>query len=183
MKKALLLLFSLIFLAGSVFAYQTVIIHFPKNNPWKVVYNRTVGTETIVQYVPSYQSYKNWVRTIIVHAYKAPGVHNAATFMDKEIARMLRLNPTKKYSYKKYNVYDSMAVRCTKEYKDLPEQCEILKVMMSNDGIYTIHYIDKNIAYFEKNYEMWYDIIKNTTIYYSYYRDERVMNKRESIEY
>ena len=99
MKKVLL--FSLIiycFIQLISFAYETIIIDFPKGTKWDVAYYQNIGTEAILQYVPSGQSYKNWKQTVIVHSYKDSTFY-AHQLSDRITAQLQRQNPTGKYKY------------------------------------------------------------------------------------
>lgn len=182
MKKTLLLLFSLII--GQVcFAYETVIVAFPEKEGWQSVYHESQGTETILQYVPRGQSYNSWTRTVIFHSYKNPRPsNNAAVFLDVTTSQMENSNATQLYKYLKYTDTDSIATRCISSNARIKQQCEIYRVSQSYEGVITMHYINKNIQDFKNTYDKWYQIIKNIRIYYSYWRNDRVMNKATIFE-
>ena len=101
MKKVLL--FSILLLTTlGVFAYETIIFHFPDGELWEVAYYKKVGNEAILQYVPGGQTSGNWVRTIIVHSYNE-NESPAPFFAQSEIRKMLRINPKGKYKLIKRN--------------------------------------------------------------------------------
>ena len=68
MKKALLFSF-LVLIIPAVFAYETIIIKYPPGELWLKAYYKTVGLESILQYLPKGESNPNWKRSIIVHSY------------------------------------------------------------------------------------------------------------------
>ena len=89
MKKVLLVSIITLFTALAVFAYETVIIKFPKDEVWVKAYYKKVGLESILQYVPRGQNYKNWNRAIIVHAYDQ-AAYPVTVFMANNIAMMAK---------------------------------------------------------------------------------------------
>lgn len=190
MKKVLLLIISLFlasFLTQRALAYQTVLVDFPENQGWHAVYYGTQDNEAILQYVPVGQSYENWTKTVIFHSYKnADGSenlsNNAARFMDKTTSQMEHQNSSQLYKYTKYNDMDSIAVRCVQKNAYIPTQCEIYRVSNSFEGLITMHYINKNIPDYKNTYDLWYEIIKDIRIYYSYYREDRILDKATSFE-
>ena len=80
--------------------------------------------------------------------------------MANNLAKMTQKNPTGEYKYLKLTDVDSIAGRCTEDYKGIHSQCEIYRVTRSFKGIVTIHYINKNKDDFWKSYDQWYKIIK-----------------------
>lgn len=182
MKKVLLLIISLLF-AQSAFAYQTVLVDFPENQGWHDVYYANQGSESILQYVPAGQDEQNWTKTVIFHSYKSLSwTNSAAGLMDRLTGQMEKQNSTQLYRYTKYKEMDSIAVRCVKKNAIIPAQGEIFRVAKSFDGLITMHYINKNIADYKSTYSTWYEIMRNIRIYYSYYREDRVLDKATSFE-
>ena len=182
MKKVLL--FSIIFLffaTLSVFAYETVIIKYPAGELWEKAYYKKVGVESILQYVPKGQSQKSWNRAIIVHAYEHSN-YPIRTFMGTNLEQMTNNNPTVPYQYLKLTDVDSIAGRCTNDYKNVKGQCEFYRVTRAHGGLISLHYINKDKNDFMANYEQWFDIIKKARYYNSYYRNERTFNKSEYFE-
>lgn len=186
MKKVLLLIISLfvnLCLGQAVFAYQTVLIDFPQNQGWHPVCYDTQGDETILQYVPVGQNEQSWVRAVIFHSYKnLSWTNSAAKFMDRITQQMELKNPTQSYRYTKYTDADSIATRCVKKTSSMAAQCEIYRVSQSFEGLISMHYINRNISDFKNSYDMWYQIMQNVRIYYSYYMDDRILDKATSFE-
>ena len=181
MKKALLVSIFLVFTAIAVFAYETVIIKFPANEVWTKVYYKKIGLESILQYVPRGQTYKNWNRAIIVHAYDE-AAYPITVFMANNIAMMAKNNPTEPYKYLRLNDVDCIAGRCTKDYKGIKAQCEFFRATRTHGGIISIHYINKDKDDFIKNYNMWYNIVRKAKFLNTYWRNERTLNKSEFFE-
>lgn len=182
MKKVLLLIISLL-LAQVAFAYETVIVDFPENQCWHSVFYQSLGYETLLQYAPYGQTAQNWTQSVIFHSYKnANKASGASRFMDRTTGQMEAKNPSQMYHYLKYTPTDSIATRCVQKNKLIPTQCEIYRVSTSFEGIVTMHYINKNITDFKNTYSDWYDIIKNIRIYYSYFRDDRILDKAVTFE-
>lgn len=182
MKKVLLLIISL--LIGQIgFAYQTVLVDFPVNQGWHSVYYDTQNGEAILQYVPVGQSYESWTKTVVFHSYNnLSWTNSSAALMDRLTQQMELQNSTQLYKYMKYTDADSISVRCIQKNANISAQGEIFRIAKSYDGLISMHYINKNVADFKDSYSMWYQIIQNVTIYYSYYMDDRVMNKSTSFE-
>ena len=181
MKKVLL--FSILFFITilAVQAYETVIIKFPAGEKWEKVYYKKFGIESILQYAPSGEHHKNWSRSIIIHAYP-DSAHIVNNFMSNNLAKMFKNNPTGGYKYLKQTPTDSIAVRCTDDYKNIKTQCEIYRVTRAHDGVITIHYVNRNKDDFIKNAKQWYEIIKRAKFLNTYWRNERTLNKSEYFE-
>lgn len=181
MKK--LLLCSLIYLFGtlSTFAYETVIIKYPPSEMWEKAYYKKIGDEAILQYLPKNQTRDNWTRTIVVHSYYDSG-YPVNIFMANEVAKMAKNNPTAPYKYVRLTHNDSMAGRCTKDYKGIKAQCEFYRVARAHEGLVSIHYINRDKDDFMKNYQQWFDIIKRAKFLNTYWRNERTLNKPEFFE-
>ena len=181
MKKVLLTSFIFLITALSVYAYETVIIKFPQDEVWHKSFYKKIGLETILQYVPRGETYDNWDRAIIVHSYNQSS-YTVPIFMANNLILMSKKNPTGKYEYLKYSEYDSIAGRCTKDYKGIKGQCEFYRVTRAHQGIITIHYINRNEEDFKNNFALWYDVIKRAKYLNTYYRNERTLNKSEYFE-
>ena len=181
MKKVLL--FSILFLITAIgaFAYETVIIKYPAGEVWTKAYYKKIGDEAILQYVPAGQSHQDWTRSIIVHAYYE-SAYPINVFISNDLARMKLTNPTGNYRYLKLTENDSMATRCTDDYKNIKAQCEFFRVTYVHNGIISLHYINRDKEDFKANYYQWYDIIKRAKYLNSYYRDERTFDKSEYFE-
>lgn len=183
MKKALLLIISLFLLATTAYAYETVLVDFPPNEPWEAVYHERQGSEHILQYVPRGQSAESWTRTMIFHSYKiANGGGSASSLMNRTTGQMESMNNSSLYTYLKYTAVDSIATRCVKGNSYVSTQCEIYRTSKSYEGIMSMHYINKNKADFDKNFNKWYKIVKDIRIYRSYFRDNRVLDKATTFE-
>ena len=184
MKKVLSLiidikLFLLVFclFAGNIcHAYQTVIVDFPPGQGWHSAYYDTQGDESILQYLPVGQTYQSWTRSVVFHSYRNPTTDSAAKFMNTTTSQMELQNPSQGYTYIKYTDEDSIATRCITKNANTPTQCEIYRVSTSFEGLITMHYINKNVSDFRNSYNMWYQIMKDIRIYYSYYRDDRILD-------
>lgn len=183
MKKVLLLIINLIILTTSAFAYETVLINFPDNQGWHPVYYQNQNGEAILQYVPIGQTETNWNKTLVFHSYKnLTWTDSAAALMDSTTGQMEMKNSSQTYKYTKYDAKDSLATRCIQKNAYTPTQCEIYRVSKSHEGLITMHYINKNVQDFKNNYDYWYNLVQNITIYNSYYREDRIMDKATSFE-
>lgn len=182
MKKVLLLIISL-FLNQASFAYETVLVDFPTEQGWHAVCYNQQGSESILQYVPAGQTNTNWTRTVIFHAYNDPNTSNsAARFMDTITAQLESKNSSQAYKYNKYTEADSIATRCVQKNANIPTQCEILRVSKSFEGLISMHYINRNVADFKGSYDLWYQVMSDVRIYYSYYREDRILDKATVFE-
>lgn len=186
MKKVLLVSFFLLLTTLSVLAYETIIIKYPAGEKWVKAYYKKVGNEAILQYVPAGQSYEKWERTIIVHSYYQ-SYYPIRTFFANDLMKMKKNNPLGNYVYLKVTDTDSMATRCTHDYKNqqgqlIKGQCEFYRVTNAHDGIISLHYINRDKTDFSENYNEWYNIIKRAKYYNTYYRDDRTLDKSEYFE-
>ena len=175
MKKVLL--FSLLFFSTlGVFAYETIIFHFPDGELWEAAYYRKRGSEAILQYVPGGQTSNNWSRTIVVHSYNENDAP-ATFFSQQEMRKMRRINPMGKYSIIKSKENDVILTRCTEKYKELPAHCEFLRVTRGHGGIVTMQYMNRDKKDFENNYTLWLQVMRDARLFNSYYRTERTFDK------
>jgi len=186
MKKALLLFISLIisvFFAQIVLAYQTVLVDFPPGQGWHPTYYGEQGDEVILQYAPVGQEAQNWTKSVVFHSYKNPDLYNdAARFMNQTTSQMELKNPSQMYKIIKSTEADSIATRCIKKNASTPSQCEIYRTSLSYEGLITMHYINKNTQDFKSSYSYWLQIMRDIRIYYSYYRDDRILDKATIFE-
>ena len=175
--------FAFITLALPSFAYQTVLVDFPEKQSWHPGCYEEQGSEVILQYVPIAQTSQNWTESVIFHSYKDTSrIGNAARLLDTITAQMELKNPSQNYRYTKYTGADSIATRCVKKNAYIPAQCEILRTSKAFEGVISMHYINRNISDFKDSYELWYGIISGIRIYYSYYRDNRILDKATVFE-
>ncbi len=181
MKRVLLSSLILVLTSLSVYAYETIIIKYPDGELWTKAYYKKAGAEAILQYVPKGQTRDSWTRTIVVHSYyeSAFPVNN---FIAGELLRMTKINPTGRYKYLKLTPVDSIAGRCTEDYKNVKSQCEFYRVSRAHEGIVSVHYINRNKRDFLENYRVWYDIIRKAKFLNTYWRNERMLNKSEYFE-
>lgn len=184
MKKVLLLIINLLFLflGQSAYSYQTVLVDFPDGQGWHAVYYQTITSEAILQYVPAGQTDKSWIRTVVFHSYNDTWTNNAAQFIDRATMQMESKNSTQLYKYSKYTDADSIATRCITKNSYMSTQCEIYRVSKSFEGLITMHYINKNVSDYKETYSAWFNIMQNIRIYYSYYMDDRVLDKATSFQ-
>jgi len=181
--NVLFLLFINLFVSQTVFAYQTVLVDFPPNQGWHSDYYDAQTGEIILQYVPIGESCDNWDKTVIFHSYKnLSWTNSAAALMDRLTQQMELQNSTQFYKYMKYTAADSIATRCIKKNAKIGTQCEIFRTSQSFDGLISMHYINRNVQDFQSSYAMWYEIMKNIRIYYSYYMDDSILNKATSFQ-
>ena len=143
MKKVLLASLLLFFTTISCFAYETVIIKYPDGEIWDKVYYKRHLNEVLLQYVPRGQTHRNWTRSIFIHSYNDSN-YITNIFMANNLAKMTQKNPTGEYKYMKLTDVDSIAGRCTEDFKGIKGQCEIYRVTRAHEGIVTVHYINRN---------------------------------------
>jgi hypothetical protein len=181
MKRVLLSSLILIITSLTAFAYETILIKYPDGELWEKAYYKKTGAEAILQYLPKGQTNDNWTRSIFVHSYyeSAFPVNN---FIAAELLRMTKINPTGKYKYLKFSPVDSIAGRCTEDFKGIKGQCEFYRVTRAHEGIVSIHYINRNKDDFFKNYKQWFEIIKKAKFLNTYWRNERMLNKSNIFE-
>ncbi len=187
MKKHHIFIFSLIFAmfftVSNAFAYQTLILKFPKGENWIPVYKGSQNGETIVQYVPEYQSYYNWSQTLILHSYRNSNIGNVSQFLYMITEKLETMNATSVYNFVKTTLEDAIATRCITKNANMPAQCDIYRAMTGfEDTIITVQYINKDKEDFKSQYSMWLDIINVSTPYYSYYRTDRIMDKAQNFD-
>lgn len=188
-KKLRLILYSLfliiaLLIPAKCFAYQTILVDFPEDEIWEMVYNKKRGNETIVQFVPKGQSYKNWNKTFIFHSYQY-GLNvnsNAAQLLNNLAARLQEKNNTQPYKLLKSTQNDSIAGRCITSNENIKAQCDIFRVTKSQEGLISIQYINKNMSDFKNSYQTYLNTVRDANPYYSAFRYDRVMSKGTSFE-
>ena len=178
MKRVLLSSLLFILATLTTIAYETVIIKYPDGELWQKAYYKKTGAEALL---PKGQTRENWKRSIVIHSYYE-AAYPVNNFIAGELIRMTKINPTGKYKYLKFTPVDSIAGRCTEDYKNIKAQCEIFRVSRAHEGIITIHYINRDKEDFLENYHQWYDIIRKTKFLNTYWRNERMLNKSEYFE-
>lgn len=181
MKKVLLFSTLYFLLALPCLAYETVVIKYPDGEIWDKVYYKRHLNEVLLQYVPRGQTHRNWTRSIFVHSYN-DSTYLTNIFMANNLAKMTQKNPTAEYKYMKLTDVDSIAGRCTEDYKGIHAQCEFFRTTRIHNGLVTLHYVNRNKEDFNANFTQWYEIIKKAIFYNSYYRNDRIMNKSEQFE-
>ncbi len=175
MKKVLL--FSILVLTTlSVFAYETIIIHFPDGELWEPAYYKKRGNQALLQYVPGGETSNIWTRSIVVHSYNE-NESPATYFAQREIRKMMKINPNGKYKTIKSTENDAMFTRCTEKYNEVLPHCEFLRITRAHGGIVTIQYMNRDKKDFENNYTLWFEVIKDARLMNSYYRNERTFDK------
>ena len=175
MKKVLL--FSLILLSTlSVFAYETIIFHFPDGELWESVFYKKRGNEAILQYVPGGQTSEIWTRSIVVHSYQESN-STASYFAQKEMLKMRKINPTGKYKTIKERENDAIYTRCTDNYNNIQGHCEFLRITQAHGGLVTMQYMNRDKKDFENNYTLWLQVIRDARLMNSYWRGERTFDK------
>ncbi len=176
MKKALL--FSLIFVMATicVYAYETIIVHFPDGENWEKAYYKKIGNEAILQYVPVGESSDDWNRSIVIHSYKNVD-YPINIFTTNNMQRLKKVNPTANFTILKMGQNDAMLTRCTKDYNKVKAQCEFFRTTRVHNGLVTIHYMNRDKEDFSNNYTLWFEIIKGAKFLNSYWRNERMFNK------
>lgn len=182
MKNLHLKIFSLaiffILCIGTACAYQTLAFDFPNGaGNWIVAYHRSLGNETIVQYVPSGQTYQNWDRTLIIHSYKNSTQTSALTLLRTLTAQLENINDYSKYQYERITQTDAIASRCVIGNARMTSQCDIYRAMQSFDGYYTMQYINKDMESFKSNYFNWLEAMKKAKPYQAHFRNDRYLNK------
>ena len=180
MKKVLL--FSVMLLSMlAVCAYETIIFHFPDGELWEPAYYKKARAEALLQYVPGGQTSGNWTRTIVVHSYNENDTP-IPYFSQNEMRKMRRINPNGRYRVIKNRERDAIFTRCTTDYKEVPAQCEFLRVTKAHGGIVTIQYMNRDKKDFENNYTLWLQVMRDARLMNSYYRTERTFDKSMQFE-
>jgi hypothetical protein len=165
----------------SVFAYETIIINYPDGEFWEKAYYKKKGNEALLQYVPVYQSSDDWTRSIVIHSYKYP-TSTMRVFVNNNLQKLQKANPTAKYKTIKFRDTDAMFTRCTEDYKEVKGQCEFFRLTNAHGGFVTIHYMNRDKQDFKNNYTLWQEIIRTAKLYNSYWRDERTFDKSQYFE-
>ncbi len=183
-KKIFTIILMTLMLSGSAFAYQTALITYPDyNKNWKQVYFGKQNSETISQWIPSYEYSNNWSESVVFHSYNWAKGNNCYKFMSNLLANVGSQNNTMQSWIIKDKPEDSVAIWCAKKTKTMAAQCEILRVTSAYEGLVSIHYINKNPdAFLKYQQEPWLKIVRDVRIYYSYFRWDRVTGKETSVQ-
>lgn len=183
MKKVRLKIFSLltviIMSIGVAYsAYQTLAFDFPNGaGNWHVAYHRKLRTETIVQYVPSGETYTNWTQTMVIHAYHNVQAKTPLAFLRRLTAQMEELNDYAKYQFERITPNDAIATRCVVGNARMSAQCDIYRVVQSFDGYISIQYINRSLEDFKGQYFKWLEAIRNARPYQADFRNDRYLSK------
>lgn len=184
MKQHRLKIFSLliivIFTASTALAaaYQTLAFDFPNGaGNWHVAYHRKLRNETIVQYVPSGETYNRWSQTMVIHAYHNVQARSPLTFLRNLTAQLENVNNYSRYQYERITPSDAIATRCVVGNARMSSQCDIYRAVQSFDGYITIQYINKNMESFKHQYFKWLDAIRNAKPYQAEFRNDRYLSK------
>ena len=183
MKALRLKIYSLILFviitAGAAFAaYQTLAFDFPNGaGNWIVAYHRKVNNETIIQYVPSGQTYLQWSETLIIHAYHNTQARTPLTFLKKIVAQMEALNNYAPYQYERITPNDAIATRCVVGNARMMAQCDIYRAVQSFDGYVTMQYINRNAEVFKLQYFKWLEAMRQAKPYQAEFRNDRYLSK------
>lgn len=160
-------------------AYQTVLFDFPSDNWYKAYYGQRAN-ETIVEYLPNGQTRNKYTETVVFHSYKWAYNRNMtpqsmmADYLSQSALRYrdLELSSTKNDGDEPTSIWCSA----------MAGQCEIVRMAKGFEGIIAMHYVNKNPQYFQKVFPTWANVLKNTRVYYSYYRWDTIMNKASSVQ-
>ena len=165
-------------------AYQTALIVYPDyNKNWKQIYFGKQDQEVISQWIPSYEQTKDWSESVVFHSYNWAKGNNCYKFMSNLLAAAESRNPTLQSQIIKDKPEDSVAIWCAQKHKNMPAQCEILRVTSAYEGLVSIHYINKRPDVFKAyQVEPWLKIVRDVRIYYSYFRWDRVTGKETSVQ-
>lgn len=169
-----------------VIAYETAILHYPDRD-WRMVsYVRdTDNQEVIAKFVPVYDDKLNWVEMLVFHSYKANGnAENADNFVSTVMGpNYEKFGNEIKLETIKSEREDALVSWCAEKGTDKdPAQCEILRVTKGVETMIAIQYINRDIKRFPYRKKIWIEVLKNATVYYSYYRWDRMMNKALCVE-
>ena len=169
-----------------VFSYETAILHYPDRD-WRLIsYVRdTDNQEVIAKFIPVYDSKTNWVEMLVFHSYKANGNNeDADTFVETVMGpNYEKFGNDIKLETLKSEKEDALFSWCAeKGTKTDPAQCEILRVTKGIETMIAIQYINRDIKRFPYRKKIWIEVLKNATVYYSYYRWDRMLNKAICVE-
>ena len=168
-------------------AYETAILHYPDRD-WKAVsYERKdEEQEIIAKFVPIYDEPENWNEMLIFHSYKwAKQANEGADSFIETIVGYERDKFGKIETKKlKSETDDAIMQWCAyKSTKTDPAQCALVRVVKGHETVVAINYITRNINSFEYSKKaLWLPVLANATIYYSYWRWNRMMNKALCVE-
>ena len=169
------------------FSYETAILHYPDRD-WKAVsYERKdEEQEIIAKFVPTYDDPENWNEMLIFHSYKwAKQANEGADSFIETIVGYERDKFGKIETKKlKSETDDAIMQWCAyKSTKTDPAQCALVRVVKGHETVVAINYVTRNINSFEYSKKaLWLPVLANATIYYSYCRWNRMMNKALCVE-
>jgi hypothetical protein len=174
----------LTFSAPASYCYETLILHYPDRNWIPVAYDRLEEEEEVIaKFVPIYDDKKNWTEMLVFHSYKQAKKDNetADEFIQTVLGRgAVNFSEIKKETIKT-DPNDSVIIWYGAKGKE-PAQYEILRVTVGIESVISVHYINRDIRNFPARRKIWLPIIENATVYYSYYRWDRMMNKALCVE-
>ena len=167
----------------NAYSYETVIIDFPDDEGWHSVLYLRNEKEAIVQFLPRGETKDNWTRSVVFHSFKGENDKlNAKKLQNRLITQSIQKNKTLRYKMLKNNQDDTLTYWCVDKNEIMPSQCELLRTTQGHESTISIHYIDKNKKTLNSLSRYWYNIIRDTRIYYSYYRMDRLLNRATIFE-
>lgn len=167
------------------YCYETVIINFPENEGWHLVYSNKTVNETIVQFMPKGETRDNWKRTVVFHSYPQMQERNisAQALQQRILQNVINKNNSFKYKGIKSEKDDTYGYWCVKKNSKMSSQCEILRTVQGYETVISMHYINKNISDLKDIERPWLNIMKDVANYYSYYRMDRMLNRATIFEF
>ena len=181
----LLCCFVLNFFASAAYSYQIALIEYPENHKnWVQVYFGKQYGEVISQWIPAYYDKSDWRESIVFHSYSWAKGNSCSKFLTNLLLGVQSRNDTMKYQVIKNDPVDSIAIWCVEKNKNMPAQCEIVRVTAGHEGLLSIHYINKNPKQYFLDYQkdIWLDVVRNVRIFYSHYRWNKTMGKATSVQ-
>ena len=175
----LFIIFCLIIVGQTAFAYETVVLNYPVNMGWHRA-NYVVGkNEAIAQYTPGGQEADNYLESVVYHSYKVKkgGRQNAASILRKKLEPVINNSKGLKMTRLISSPTNAVYYWCADEVNGQSRQCEIVRSTATHEGFIMIHYINKNPDDFKAKFNEWLERVKKAKTYYSYYRTDYVLNK------
>ena len=182
MKKQMLFLFKILLVlltsVQSAQAYETIAVKFPLYQGWRMVDYKPVKPEPMVHYAPSGHFKDDYTEAVICKSFKSnqKTASYVQTVLNKELSKITNGDTNIKINPIEAKGNDTMQWWCA-TLEGEGRHCEIMRATPSHEGVMLIRYINKNEQEFFQKKAEWIERVKNSAVFYSYYRTNYVLDK------
>ncbi len=164
MKPILIIIFLLCAIVSCAFADESVKLGFDMND-WKLGYNVTKGTDSILEFVPSGEAIGSWSELLTIQSFKGLQQKTTPAEFAQTMKRQLA-ETCPQFSWKILEstyagvMYEWTVAGCPGQF----DQQEIAIVISGNQALYVIHYATKKLPLSAEQEQEWINKLRLVTI-------------------